>query len=219
MTTNDSVGSAQGKVTSTALRGDGTVTLPGGASDQFVDLPPLIVSSLGDSVTIEAWVRWTGNGTYWERIFDFGSNTLGKSGQQAVVGLTYLFLSPMVTGDTMRAVMTTGGLEHEVVVNSSSPLPLPNDGSAFTYVAVVVDGTKSHTMTLYQDGVAKEYGSLNGTRLSLINDVNNWIGRSQYVVDPGFTGAITEFRIYGAARTADQIRAAFDAGPDVLPLQ
>ena len=52
---------------------------------------------------------------------------------------------------------------------------------------------------------------------SLINDINNWLGRSQYSQDPRFGGSYHEFRIYNAALSASDIRASFEAGPDVVP--
>jgi hypothetical protein len=51
--------------------------------------------------------------------------------------------------------------------------------------------------------------------LSAINDVNNWLGRSQFNDDPYFKGMIHEFRIYKVALTQQQVAASFDAGPDV----
>jgi hypothetical protein len=50
-----------------------------------------------------------------------------------------------------------------------------------------------------------------------LNDVNNWIGRSQWTFDDEFQGTVTEFRIYGGVRSAQQIAEESAAGPDVLP--
>jgi hypothetical protein len=54
-------------------------------------------------------------------------------------------------------------------------------------------------------------------QLSQIDDVNNWLGRSQFTPDPGFAGTYDEFRIYSAALTDAQIAASFAKGPDMLP--
>jgi hypothetical protein len=70
----DSVGGADGLVVNRTLAGDGTVVLAGIDSLQYVDLPNGIVSSLGPSATVEAWVNWTGVGGTWQRVFDFGSS-------------------------------------------------------------------------------------------------------------------------------------------------
>jgi hypothetical protein len=47
----------------------------------------------------------------------------------------------------------------------------------------------------------------------MVDDVNNWLGRSQYSSDPAFGGTIYEFRIYGAALTQVELGASFAAGP------
>jgi hypothetical protein len=56
------------------------------------------------------------------------------------------------------------------------------------------------------------------TSLTRVNDVNNWIGRSQWTFDDEFQGTVSEFRIYGGARSAEQIAAQSATGPDALPL-
>ncbi len=53
-----------------------------------------------------------------------------------------------------------------------------------------------------------------GAHLADINDINNWLGRSQYDTDPAFRGSYLEFRIYEAALTAAQIELSFAEGPD-----
>ena len=72
-------------------------------------------------------------------------------------------------------------------------------------------------------GVARLY--LNGARintqvavtpLTLLPDVNNWLGKSQYR-DPFFAGSFDEFRIYDGPLSDSEIAADFTAGPDKLP--
>ena len=53
--------------------------------------------------------------------------------------------------------------------------------------------------------------------LSAIDDVNNWLGRSNYTIDNELEGDYDEFRIYGAALSADEIANSFKAGPDAKP--
>src|SRR5262249_25592199 len=83
------------------------------------------------------------------------------------------------------------------------------------HIAVVVDGTTKF-MSLYQNGAFLGQIALGTTTLGGLNDVNNWLGRSQFTPDPEFAGSINEFRIYSSARTAAQIMASFTAGPDAL---
>lgn len=50
--------------------------------------------------------------------------------------------------------------------------------------------------------------------LSAIDDVNNWLGHSNYVADVDLAGTFDEFRIYSAALTASELSESFSAGPD-----
>ena len=52
--------------------------------------------------------------------------------------------------------------------------------------------------------------------MNLINDVNNWLGRSQWD-DTMFQGSYNEFRIWEGALSADQVAANLAAGPNVVP--
>ncbi len=51
----------------------------------------------------------------------------------------------------------------------------------------------------------------------LTNDVNNWLGKSQFPADPNIPGKYNEFRIYQGAMTPAQVAASYAAGPDKLP--
>jgi hypothetical protein len=208
----DSVGDADGEITGGAtLAGNGTLVLAGLATDQYVDLPNGIISELGSNATIEAWVSWTGAGAPWQRIFDFGSSELAE-GQQGT-GVTYLFLTPSNTINTdLRVAYTNVGPPAERVVNAPTPLPFP----AQVHVAVVIDGAAA-TLALYQNGNLIGTTPTLDTTLALMNDVNNWIGRSQFVADEEFQGTLDEFRIYSSARNAMQIALDTAAGPNALP--
>jgi len=52
-------------------------------------------------------------------------------------------------------------------------------------------------------------------RLNGINDVNVWLGKSQWN-DPYFNGQFDEFRIYSGVVSDTAIAASFAAGPDAL---
>ena len=54
------------------------------------------------------------------------------------------------------------------------------------------------------------------TTLADLDDVNNWLGRSNWSGDAMFDGLFNEFRIYDQALTNRQIFANFQAGPDRL---
>jgi len=207
----DAVGDADGTIVNTTLSGAGSLTLAGVVSDQYVNLPAGIISALGPSATIEAWVTWTGEGGPWQRIFDFGSSELAAGSQGT--GVTYLFLTPSNTIDThLRAAFTNAGPPAERVASALTALPF----TIPVHVAVVIDGV-AQTLSLYRGGVLAGTGPTVDTTLSGLNDVNNWLGRSQFAPDEEWQGVIDEVRIYSAARGAAQIAADVTAGPNALP--
>jgi hypothetical protein len=71
-------------------------------------------------------------------------------------------------------------------------------------------------MTLYQDG-GLLLACVLARPLSSIDDVNNWLGHSNFSADVDLSASYDEFRIYGAALTASEINASFMAGPDAKP--
>jgi hypothetical protein len=69
---------------------------------------------------------------------------------------------------------------------------------------------------LYTNGVLAATASA-AVQLSTINDVNNWLGRSQWN-DSVFQGSISEVRIYEGALSPTQVAAVYTAGADTLPV-
>ena len=49
-----------------------------------------------------------------------------------------------------------------------------------------------------------------------IDDRNNWLGRSEYAVNPPYQGEFQEFRIYGVALSGCQLRTVLVRGRDDL---
>jgi Concanavalin A-like lectin/glucanases superfamily len=214
----DSVGGANGTTVNTTLTGNAGLVLLGGNSDQYVNLPAGIISSLGPSATFEAWVTWVG-GLPWQRIFDFGSSDQ-PAGMQGF-GATYIFATPLNSAtSSLRAAFTiANGPGGEVQATYIAALPT----AVLVQVAVVVDGT-ANTMSLFENGVYLGQATLPpaptpGGMLASLADVNNWLGRSQFAPDPAFAGTYREFRIYSSARTMAQVMASATAGPGALPAQ
>jgi hypothetical protein len=199
----DSKGGAAGTITGGTQTGGG-VNLSG--SNQYVTLPDNIISPLTNA-TIEMWVTWTGSSA-WQRLFDFGSNN-GTS------GTSYLFLTPRGTpapDDVMLLVFRAAGatIGEEVRVRGTRILP-----SGQLHVAVVVDDT-NNTLSFYLNSTLEGSAPFGGERhhLSEITDVSNWLGRSQYSVDPELAGTIHEVRIYNAALTPAQLNFSLTNGLD-----
>jgi hypothetical protein len=225
----DSIGTAHGTVVGAQLDGQGTLTLAGGSGDQapYVDLPHGLLHEVTDA-TFEAWVNWAGpiasDGTQtpWQRIFDFGEGSTGVEGEQAPGGvnaLSYLFLTPETAPRSAAEVPGTRvayQVPHDPqavsleIVADTSPLPIGAD----THVAVVVDAV-GHVMSLYVNGaIASSVDLPADDPLSYVYDVNDWLGRSQFAPDAGFSGTFLEFRIYATALTPTQVEDSYTAGPD-----
>jgi hypothetical protein len=78
---------------------------------------------------------------------------------------------------------------------------------------VLVVNAAGGQLLLYQNGQKLGEQPFAGA-LADINDVNCWLGRSQYNADPELSGTFHDFRVYDAALTAAQIAASFAGGPD-----
>lgn len=206
---DDSIGTAHGSIVNAAVTSSGKLDLAGADSDQYVDLPNGLVRGLKDA-TFEAWVNWNGGGV-WQRIFDFGNSYEGEGLQGG--GSSYLFLTPKHTYGSLWLAFSLDGATRETVVDAGVQLP----AGATSHVAAVVDDTND-MLSLYLDGVLKGSVAFNG-ELAAIDDVNNWLGRSQFIADRELGGTLYEFRIYAAALTAAQLSASYAAGPDPVSLE
>jgi hypothetical protein len=206
---SDRVGGAHGVLANGAsfseVDGKGVVLLGGGSDGGYVDLPNGLVSSLTD-VTIESWIAW-GGGDDWQRIFDFGDSTASTPEDNPANGKSYLFVSPKSENDVLRAAYSLNGNAEEVAVEATA-LSL----STLTQVVLVADSVEDK-IVLYIDGQSIAEQAWSG-ELAAINDVNAWLGRSQYEWDPELSAVFHEFRIYGAALNAAQVGSAFVAGAD-----
>jgi Concanavalin A-like lectin/glucanases superfamily len=202
----DSVGTAHGKIVNTTLSGSGTVVLAGGTSDQYVDLPNDLVHTLGNA-TFEAWITWQG-GNAWQRIFDFGDEQTQTENAQGI-GRSYLFVSATLGGANgmMRCAYQKAG-STETIVSSVKSLPT----GAMSHVAVVAND-QNNKLAIYLNGSLESEATWNDS-LSSIHDINVWLGRSQYAVDPELGATYHEFRIYSVALTAAQLALSAQAGPD-----
>ena len=204
----DSVGGANGTLIGTgAFTGDGRLSFPG--TDGYVDLPNYIISVLTNA-TFEAWVTWKGVRT-WERVFDFGSNSAGED--QQGTGTTFIFLSPR-GGTAVARVGVVGTTE-----GGDTAIHDLDGRAAFgrlqTVHVVVAYDYAAGAQRLYVNGVRVAVGPAT-VKLTSLNDVNNWLGRSNWP-DPFFLGDFNEFRIYDGALLDKAVAANFAAGPDTVP--
>jgi hypothetical protein len=207
-TVADSVGSSDGTVVGDSLDGDGKVTLAGGTSEAYVDLPNGIVSSLTNA-TFEAWVTWTNTTEDHVRIFDFGSST--GEGVQAMTSTGYLYLTGgWDTNRHLRGSFSRDGTSVPVLATSTAQFP----ASGIHHVALVFDDTNDR-LEVYLDGASVASMALTpADHLSALTDNNNWLGRAQFVQDDEFAGSFHEFRIYNTALTGTEVMASYTAGSE-----
>ena len=159
-------------------------------NDDYVDLPIGSAISTMNSCTITSWVKWSGNGGNWQRIFDFGTDTDIN-----------MYMTPR--NGTLRllqfAITTAGGNQESRFV------ALDSLSTNWQHIALVINGT-SKTMRLYLDAQFFASSSTQLTPADLGQTTNNWLGRSQYTADPYFDGLLDDFRIYDTALSEGQIR-------------
>ena len=187
-------------------------------------MPPGGLISGLESVSIECWVNWAGtspsyarDGTTgsWQNLFTFGTSDQGE-GRQGT-GTRYIYLTPQPAsyyGTNVRAGYSLTGFNSESFVSGSRPLPVSSDTRWGTQVVYVLDSAQNR-LSIYIDGALEvAVPSSQQVDLSAIPDVNNWLGRSQFLEAAGFEGELLDVRIYGAALGAAQVELSFELGPN-----
>ena len=81
---------------------------------------------------------------------------------------------------------------------------------------VTVVFRSGQSVELYLDAMLLRTGSIPMGKLSDIDDVNNWLGRSQTGNDANYSGAYTEFRMYARGLSPCEVDTALRAGPDAM---
>ncbi len=231
MVIKDSVGTADGVVQGAGTSYSGTrLVLSGGASTTqgYGDLPNGLISANGAAnggtgeVTFETWFKITGSHT-WSRVFDFGDSggpdeVTGPGG--GGTGLDYIEYSAQIGDDVnsrrfeARDEDPGGGGTTTADVGTTT----------FNQDAHVVMTWKESTgaLSIYENG--KRLGGFtktnpttgNPTLMSDINDVNVWLGRSNWSADNNLQGEYDEARFYDYVLTPAQILGNKLAGSDVI---
>ena len=177
-----------GATFSAGLRNN-AVTLSG--NRQYVALPANILGGL-TSFSVTAWVN-LGSTPTWARIFDFGTGTT-----------VYTFLTANA-GKACRFAITTATNAGEQQVDGTAILPT----GSWQHVAVTLG---SGTATLYVQGAEVGHNSgVSLTAASLGSTTQDWLGRSEFSVDPYLTGQIDNVRIYSRALTAAEVQTLYSS--------
>ncbi|MEZ5299256.1 MAG: LamG-like jellyroll fold domain-containing protein [Verrucomicrobiales bacterium] len=217
----DSVGGANGAVLGAGATWatTGQLTLPGGSSGSaaYVDLPNGIISSL-NGISIESWhTPLTTNS--WGRVWDFGSTTGGELAGPGGggTGLDYLILSNSIGTDPNRQRVewrnedpAGGG-----IATFDTNNPNPNGTEVHSVVTVTQTGPATSSVSYYKNGVLVNGASMPFV-LASINDVNNWLGRSNWTGDQNLNASYNEFRIYSEPLQPWEVAIANINGPDML---
>lgn len=163
--------------------GDKSLMFIGGT---YVMLPP--AATHYKNMTVSAWVNVMGT-KVWQRVFDFGNGTD-----------QYFFLTPN-NGSEMSVVMKNGADEQ--------CLSAPKLTSGWHHLAVTLS---ADAVTLYVDGKPVAATSDITIRPADFMPKRCYIGRSQYVADPMFTGYIDDLRIYGTALGETEVNSVMNGG-------
>jgi hypothetical protein len=181
--------------------GGHALQLPGGAAGStgaYVTLPRAVLAGRND-LTVAARVRWDGGTAPWQWIYALGKDTS-----------RYLFTTPSNGDGLLRTAVTADWAGGEAQVTGSAALPT----GAWKTLTVTLDATAGR-ITTYLDGAAVSAAKTTVTAAQLIDAATTsagFIGRSFYP-DPLFGGAVDDFRVYGAALTAEQVATAYGATP------
>ncbi|MFI1414334.1 LamG-like jellyroll fold domain-containing protein [Streptomyces sp. NPDC020707] len=183
---------------STARSVDGTGTgkalaLPGGAptsNGAYVRLPREVLGAASD-VTVSARVKWSGDKSSWQRIFDLGTDNT-----------KYLFATPYSGDGLLRTAATAGAGSAETQIDGYAMLP----ADEWRTVTVTLDSS-ANRLTTYLDGVAVSSAST-GIKASDLLDSSataaGYIGKS-FWPDPLLKGAVDDFTVWHHPLGAEQV--------------
>ncbi|MGN9758245.1 LamG-like jellyroll fold domain-containing protein [Streptomyces sp. SD31] len=186
--------------------GGKALALPGGPPDSngaYVRLPREVLGDASD-LTVSARVKWSGDKSPWQRIFDLGTNTT-----------KYLFSTPYNSNGLFQTSVTTGGGGAEAQVRGYAMLP----ANAWRTVTVTLDTTAGR-LTTYLDGVAVSSAETGIKARELLDSsatAAGYIGKSLWP-DPLLKGAIDDFTVWHAALSAEQVAGTVGTVPTVQDL-
>jgi hypothetical protein len=201
-TVSDLVGGADGTLFNGASVSGGSLVLADnsgatGANVQYMQMPDGVLPDGSASATFELWFTASPSSGVWGRGFDIGA------GEE-----NYVMFTPRKGGGGSRAAIKQNGALGEQVADAPTAY---NDGIQHLATVTVDDATD--TLLYYIDGFEVGQVSLAGTNLTGIEAVNNFLGRSQFAVDPGFIGSMNQFAIYDRVLSASEVLGNYSAGP------
>ncbi|RYD46416.1 MAG: hypothetical protein EOP85_07465, partial [Verrucomicrobiaceae bacterium] len=195
----------------------------------YVDLPNGIFSSK-TNLTIEIWgspLSFNANA----RMFDFGRVATSGSGGGAPGEIVDTGTAPGGNLAPSEAVYVNFCLNsistqrmkawyNGVTVTEMDTALATTAGTQYHYVFTFQDGVGIHgssggRITWYRNGTQAATADVN-FRLQNIDDVNNWLGRSNFSNDLLSHAAYNEVRIYNHVLSGAEMLANLSAGPDTI---
>lgn len=202
---NDAIAEGITKPIVESVGGRTAVTLAGGKNGtSFMKLPSGLLKDINDhtGITVSTWVYLKKGTNVWERIFDFGKGSTGP----------YLFLTRSLRGTCFAG--------DDLVADAGRTF----SSGEWIHVAMSVSGTEGGTLSsagpvVYVNGEIAADGSISqtssGTYAKLrhwfetfsdqSNYSHNYIGKSQHEADEDFNGSLSDFRVYKAGLTQDEV--------------
>ncbi|MES2920696.1 MAG: LamG-like jellyroll fold domain-containing protein [Verrucomicrobiota bacterium] len=194
------------------------VELPGGSSGTaaYVDFPNGLISSR-ENLSIEFWETQTAEQA-WCRILSIGTNQVGEisgpGGTFAGSETLTLFGNVGMTqvNRFARSVGTypNGGPDRD-------PVDYPESDYGVEFHQVITYNMELREWHWYRNAILMEVIP-DEQGPTTIDDVNVWLGRSEFSNDNNFRGLFNEFRIYNRALSEGEIHGNFLAGPDKINL-
>jgi len=209
-TPKDSVGKIDGKLKGAAKIADGKLVLANtdktsaDAALSYLDFGSSLLPKTA-SVSLVFWFTAKDQPAF-TRVLDFGSTDNGE-------GQAFIYFTPhQDQSDKCRAAITATDAGGKTTAEGD----VLDDGKEHM-VVIAIDGTakKIHLFIDGKEPAAAE--DLGDNTLDKVKPTNNWLGRSQFDINPGFTGSINEFRVYDEALSAAQVTEIQKAGADKLP--
>jgi concanavalin A-like lectin/glucanase superfamily protein/Big-like domain-containing protein len=183
--------------------GGHALQLPGGAQTStgaYISLPRGVLEGRTD-LTVSIRVRWDGTTAPWQWIYALGHDTT-----------RFLFSTPYSGESRLQTgVWATGATGVDIKGYAAVPA---NEWKTLT---VTLD-TAADRVTSYLDGAQVATGTTTVSAADLLTSddtLAGYIGKS-FFPDPLFDGAVDDFRVYGAALTAEQVVAAAGVTPPTV---
>ncbi len=205
----------------TGLQLPGDTTGTGDAA--YLDLPNGTISSL-TNLTVEIWATPVSSKS-WQRLFSFGRTVETGDGGGEWTGpapggtsaddvLFWSINQGSVINQQRLAMLLDGGATSQSDTGMDT-----TTGTQYHYVFTFEDGigffgASGGRMTFYRDGLQIGWRDVS-FRLQDIEDVNNWLGRSQWSGDSNSNVEYNEVRIFSEALGWYDIYGDYLAGPDV----